>query len=133
MLLSPRIASPDPSGRSPHLMTSMGVTVYADLYLPFGLQSAPKIFTTFADLLEWVLFDQGLPFLLHYLDDSFFILCSSQPGCRRSQSYIMLSMLVHLNVPASLGKLEGPSSVTFLGIVLDTVRFELPLPTNKEQ
>ena len=43
--------------------------VYIDQCLPFGLRSAPKIFTAFADALAWVLHSQGVRYLLHYLDD----------------------------------------------------------------
>ena len=40
--------------------------VYLDTTLPFGLRSAPKIFTALADALEWIL---GMDWLMHYLDD----------------------------------------------------------------
>ena len=43
--------------------------VYVDLCLPFGLRSAPKIFTAFADTLEWVLHHCRVRHLIHYLDD----------------------------------------------------------------
>ena len=40
------------------------------LALPFGLRSAPYIFSSLADLLEWILkHNYGINFLLHYLDD----------------------------------------------------------------
>lgn len=45
------------------------VHVYVGQCLPFGLCSAPKIFTAFADVLAWVLHSKGVPYLLHYLDD----------------------------------------------------------------
>ena len=45
---------------------------FVDLALPFGLRSAPGIFNTVADLLEWILQNQyGVKDLLHYLDDYF--------------------------------------------------------------
>ena len=38
--------------------------------LPFGLRSALFIFSSVADLLEWIFrHNYGLNFLLHYLDD----------------------------------------------------------------
>ena len=40
-----------------------------NLLLPFGLQSAPKIFTTVADALEWVIKQWGVAQVYHYLDD----------------------------------------------------------------
>ena len=43
--------------------------VYIDTCLPFGLRSAPKLFNILADALEWILKQQGVSFLIHYLDD----------------------------------------------------------------
>ena len=43
--------------------------IFADPMLPFGLRSAPKIFTAIADALEWYLKSQGITHVFHYLDD----------------------------------------------------------------
>ena len=40
---------------------------YVDRALPFGLRSAPKIFSALADLVAWVLDQQGIRHQLHYL------------------------------------------------------------------
>jgi len=40
-----------------------------DQALPFGLCSAPKIFSAVADAIQWILLNQGIHKLLHYLDD----------------------------------------------------------------
>ena len=43
---------------------------FVDMALPFGLRSAPFIFKSIADLLEWILRNnRGVDFLHHYLDD----------------------------------------------------------------
>ena len=45
-------------------------TYYIDLALPFGLRSAPAIFNSVAELVEWILVhNYGIEDLLHYLDD----------------------------------------------------------------
>ena len=44
-------------------------SLYIDMCLPFDLRSAPRLFNILADLLEWILTDQGATFILHYLDD----------------------------------------------------------------
>ena len=45
---------------------------FVDLVLPFGLRSASFIFTSIADLVEWILVhNYGVDFLRHYLDDFF--------------------------------------------------------------
>ena len=44
-------------------------SIYIDTTLPFGLQSAPKIFNSIADALEWVMKARGVHSVSHYLDD----------------------------------------------------------------
>ena len=46
---------------------------FVDTRLPFGLRSAPKIFTAIADALQWILLQRGIQNLIHYLDDFFFV------------------------------------------------------------
>ena len=43
--------------------------LYVDTVLPFGLRSAPKIFNSIADALEWIANQQGVSFLEHFLDN----------------------------------------------------------------
>lgn len=42
---------------------------YMDRALPFGLRSAPKIFSAVADTIAWALHGAGIEHLIHYLDD----------------------------------------------------------------
>jgi len=43
---------------------------YVDMVLPFGVRSAPYIFTCIADLLEWVAKQNyNVTFLMHYIAD----------------------------------------------------------------
>lgn len=44
-------------------------SIYFDTSLPFSLRPVPKPFNVLADLLEWILVNQGATHLLHYLDD----------------------------------------------------------------
>ena len=46
--------------------------VYIDTALPFGLCSAPKIFSAVADALAWAFHCRGIRWQLHYLDDFLF-------------------------------------------------------------
>ena len=104
---------------------------YVDLCLPFGLRLAPKIFTAFADVLSWVLHHCGVRYLIHYLDD-FLIFGAPFMGEAHSALRIVMNVLADLRVPVSLPKLEGPSTtVSFLGILIDTARMELRLPHEK--
>ena len=43
--------------------------LYVDTALPFGLRSAPKIFNALAGALEWMVRQEGVQWVLHYLDD----------------------------------------------------------------
>ena len=45
-----------------------GGRTFLDTQLPFGLRSALIIFTALADTLEWIVRQQGVRFLYHYLD-----------------------------------------------------------------
>lgn len=56
--------------------------VFVDSALPFGLCSAPKIFTAVADVIEWCFRQAGVQYVDHYLDD-----------------YIVLGHRVQRNVP----------------------------------
>ena len=105
---------------------------YIDLALPFGLRSAPKLFTAVADALAWAMYNQGIDLLLHYLDDFFF--CSPASSAERcSQALSTATLLCHrLGMPIAPEKIEGPSTViTFLGITIDSNKMELRLPPAK--
>jgi hypothetical protein len=53
-----------------HLMAvSWRGRTYVDHALPFGLRSAPKIFSAVADTISWALNCAGIRHQLHYLDD----------------------------------------------------------------
>ena len=102
--------------------------VFVDRSLPFGLRSAPKIFTASADMVAWVIHCQGVRWLLHYLDD---FLLFGAPG---SPHAIVVASRVFSSsgIPVATHKTEGPATaVTFLGILVDTVKFQLRLPPEK--
>ena len=102
-----------------------------DKVLPFGLRSAPKIFSAVADAQQWLMMQQKLD-VLHYLDD---FLVVSPPGGWGSQGDDLgtaLKLCEELGVPVAAHKTEGPSTViTFLGIEIDTVERVLRLPEEK--
>ena len=105
-------------------------SLFVDSALPFGLRSAPKIFNALADALEWLIRQEGLESVLHYLDD-FLIVAESESMCRAALQSL-LRVFARLEVPIAPDKLEGPSTVlTFLGIEMDTVAMSLRLPAEK--
>ena len=104
---------------------------FVDQALPFGLRSAPKLFTALADAIGWALVQRDIPLLIHYLDDFLFFIPPFDPRPQALLSAV-LSALQALGVPVAQDKIEGPSTtITFLGIVIDTCRFELRLPGPK--
>ena len=78
-------------------------TVYIDKMLPFGLRSTPIIFSAVADALQWVLINNGIPRLLHYLDD--FILVADSKQQAEDHKQILVSTCARLGVPLELSKL----------------------------
>ena len=105
-------------------------SVYIDKVLPFGLRSAPKIFSAVADALLWILNKKGITKGLHYLDD--FILVAKDKGVAQKQKQALLSTFKNLQVPIEQSKLEGPDTcLTFLGIEIDTEKLQLRLPRKK--
>ena len=110
-----------------------GGQVYIDPMLPFGLRSAPKIFNAVADALCWHLQQSGIHHLLHYLDDYIMVAPPDSPVCQYWLD-ILLRECSRLKVPIAAHKTDGPTtSITFLGIVIDTVQGELRLPAEKLQ
>ena len=102
--------------------------VFVDRSLPFGLRSAPKVFTAFADLVAWAIHCRGVRWLLQYLDD---FLLFGAPGTLEVASTVVLAMeaLANAGIPVAAHKTEDPSTaVTSLGIMVDTVLFQLRLP-----
>ena len=125
----PPLATPMPV--HPHDQLLLGVewngAIFTDMALPFGLRSAPKIFSAVADALQWILVHKGIKNILHYLDD--FILVAGSLAEANAQKEILVSTCNALGVPLEPTKLEGPSTcLTFLGIEFDTVALQLACP-----
>ncbi|KAL9961224.1 hypothetical protein ACROYT_G030129 [Oculina patagonica] len=105
---------------------------FVDMVLPFGLRSAPFIFTAIADLVEWILVNNScVNFLRHYLDDFLTLVPPASPICHNN-----LQKCVHLckklGLPLHPDKLEGPATcLTILGIELDSEKLQARLPSDK--
>ena len=105
--------------------------IFIDTCLPFGLRSAPKLFNILADLLQWIAQRQGVSHIMHYLDDSLLLGSSGSNECRTNLNTI-IRCCETLGIPLALEKVEGPStSLSFLGIVIDTKHMQLRLPHDK--
>ena len=107
-------------------------TLFVDTALPFGLRSAPKIFTTaIADAVEWISREEGVQFVIHYLDDFLVLGAPDTNECETAVQKLM-DVFSRLGLPVATDKLEGPTTrLVFLGFELDTVAWEIRLPRQK--
>ena len=105
--------------------------IFCDAMLPFGLRSAPKIFSAVADALEWCCKRRGASFVEHYLDDYIIVGPSDSNRCTNDLQ-LLEEVCSDLQVPLAEHKREGPTTrLTFLGIEIDTVAGSLRLPPEK--
>ena len=106
---------------------------YIDKVLPFGLRSSPYLFNRLADAIAWIAehnFD--VVDLLHYLDDFLLVQAPSPNALLKFKT--LVAVFDMLNIPLADGedKVCPPSTqITFLGIELDTVTWEMRLPEAK--
>ena len=125
-----RIISVHPSDRRLLGMQWRG-QVFFDTRLPFGLRSAPKIFTAVADALQWSFQRQGVTWVAHYLDDYTTMGAPEGEECQANLD-TMLSTCRRLGVPVAPAKCAGPTTVmVFLGFQLDTDQLVVRLPQDK--
>ena len=100
--------------------------------LPYGLRSAPFIFNSVADTVEWSLtHNHGLDFLRHYLDDFLTLGPPASDACL-SNLATCLVLYSDLGLPLHPNELEGPiTSFTILGTELDSSKLQARLPQEK--
>lgn len=106
---------------------------YYDKVLPFGLRSAPYIFSQVADALQWIAQHHfGISELIHLLDDYLTAGPPQSPLCQQRLD-TLLAVCDYLGVPVATEKTEGPATaLTFLGITLDSDLLEARLPPDKQ-
>ena len=99
--------------------------IFVDAMLPFGLRSAPKIFTAVADAFEWCITHEGVEHVFHYLDDFAVVGSPNSTECDEAL-HTLQKLAAELGIPLAADKQDGPTTeIVFLGIVIDTVRQEL--------
>ena len=104
---------------------------YVDTCLPFGCRSSPFLFNQFAQALHWIVANNYKLQLIHYLDDFFIV---DQPRLDHCAVAVetMLRVCNNLSIPVAMEKLEGPATtITFLGIEIDSTTHQLRLPDSK--
>lgn len=105
--------------------------LFVDSALPFSLLSASKIFLAIADAVEWIVRQQGMEFVIHYLHD-FLVVTAANKLIGSHSMCLFLEEFEQLGFPVAWDKLEDLSTcLTFLGFELDLVRKEIRLPQQK--
>ena len=104
--------------------------VYRYLRLPFGLKTAPALFSWLTAEVNQLLRQQGVRASMVYIDD-FLVYADTEAECR-----IALSLLERLCEALSIRldpkKTEGPTQrLTILGLILDTSAIRISLPPEK--
>ena len=84
--------------------------------------------------MQWVLLNQGIEFIYHYLDDFLCIIPPTTPGrldhCNLLE--VITSICSKLEIPLASDKVMGPSTcLVFLGIEIDTIHMQIRLPEEK--
>ena len=106
---------------------------FVNMALPFGLRSAPLIFSADADALAWMMQQQGVGWVAHYVDDFITVGAPDSGECARYVD-IMHKVCEDTAMPVEPEKDEGPATtISFLGLELDSVASEVRLPQNKLQ
>ena len=75
--------------------------VYIDTALPFGLCSAPKIFSAVDDALAWAFHCKGTHWQLHYLDDFLFAGPPGEETCAQALQ-IAIDTCQELGMPVAM-------------------------------
>ena len=104
---------------------------YMDAVLPMGCASSCRIFEAFSTGLHWIAINKlGATAVVHYLDD-FLFLANTFEKCKKDL-HDFINFCAEIGVPLAPNKTVGPDTVLpFLGITLDSVRYEARLPTDK--
>ena len=107
---------------------------FVDLCLPFGLRSSVNRFSQLADAVLWILQNNyAITNSTNYLDDYFI---AGPAGSVKYHQDVdqAISVFATLGIPLAQEKITRPRTVvTYLGIVIDTIKMELRLPDDKLQ
>ncbi len=80
--------------------------VFVNTTLPFGLRSAPLLFTALADAAQWVMKRHGTSHIFHYVDD-FITMGADLAECTHNTA-VMHEICARLGLPPEPAKDEGP-------------------------
>eukprot|EP00794_Sanderia_malayensis_P011472 gene11472-12668_t len=104
---------------------------FVDLFLPMGLRSSTKRFTKLSNTIVWIMKNNyHITHCTHYLDD--FVLAETTYDACLAKLHTATHIFHNLGVPLAPEKIVGPAtSITFLGIEIDSTHMCLKLPQDK--
>ena len=95
--------------------------IFIDKTLPFGLRSAPIIFSVLVDAIEWIARQKGVTLISHYLDNFTLLGKAGSSECAGGMLQSQ-ETCTDLGVPIALDKCEGSvMCLTILRIEIDSV------------
>jgi len=80
--------------------------LYIDTALSFGTRLAPKIFTAIVDAVEWIIRQERVKYVIHYLDNFLVIGGPASPKCAVALGTLS-GAFARLGLPVANEKLEG--------------------------
>ncbi|XP_053563915.1 uncharacterized protein LOC128654176 [Bombina bombina] len=119
--------------RCHHLLgCEMDGSFFVDLCLPMGCSISCSYFERFSSFVEWVVKQTaGISSMVHYLDDFLFVGPAGSAICDRLVRAFG-QVTEEFGIPVAADKSEGPTtSLSFLGIQLDSIKMECRLPEDK--
>ena len=104
---------------------------FVDMFLPFGLRTAPRIFNLFAEALHWVFETLHEWNVTHYLDDFLFVFPPNTDITTISVQFD--DVLAKFGLTKATEKDADGCIVVHLGFEFDSKNMQVRLPLNKKQ
>jgi hypothetical protein len=104
--------------------------LFIDMYCPFGLRSAPFIFTSLMDVFTWICRTKhSLPNLAHFVDDFIYV---ASPAAAEESFQSFKAVAARFGVPFQPSKFVGPAPIIeYVGFVFNAPTLTVSLPDDK--
>ena len=103
---------------------------FVDMFLPFGLRTAPHIFNLFAEALHWIFETLYEWNVTHYLDDFLFMFPPNTDITAISTQFD--DVLAEFGLTKAIEKDSDGSVIMHLGFEFDSEHMQVGLPPNKK-
>src|SRR5947207_345982 len=113
------------------LMYEWDGRIYVELFLPFGLRTAPIIFNLFSEAIHWIMQLKGYD-ICHYIDD-FLLVLTPEPEKVQVAANDFSETCETMGFAIEQRKNIEGTLVDFLGLEIDTTVMEARLPPDKHK